>query len=117
MRNISRWTLVRDSADGSPSWQPEVGHTLLEMVWETVRLREYPDRPSRLGCLFLWMSEAEARAWHHRKHTLRASSGRLYEVDCYLTRRDFLNLNEKALAKLPQYVEKLLAAAGTDPGG
>ena len=33
------------------------GSVLLEAAWETVRLREFPYRPSRFDCLFLWADE------------------------------------------------------------
>src|SRR5689334_8717958 len=41
-----------------PGW---TGVVMLELAWETVRLREYPDRPGRLDCLFLWETEPKAR--------------------------------------------------------
>ena len=41
--------------------------SLLEMVWELVRVREFPSRPCRFDALFLWPDEATARAWHYRK--------------------------------------------------
>jgi hypothetical protein len=51
--------------------------TLLEMAWEIVRLREFPELPSRLNCLFFWMDEGAAR----RFHSNRPWPAELYEVE------------------------------------
>lgn len=59
-------------------------HSILELVWELVRAREFPARPSRLDVLFLWQGEAHARAWHHRQDILGPGTGSrrgLYEVE------------------------------------
>lgn len=40
----------------------------LELVWEVVRLREYPHLPSRLDSRFLWADETMARQWHYLRH-------------------------------------------------
>ncbi|MBC7807798.1 MAG: DUF2441 domain-containing protein [Akkermansiaceae bacterium] len=48
-----------------------------ELVWEVVRLREFPNRPSRLDCLFLWERELDARDWFSR----RTWPSSLYEVE------------------------------------
>ncbi len=68
---VVNWTVVRSEADGRFVLEQPLGHqALLEVVWEMVRLREFPNRPSRLDSLFLWSSEEEARAWHYRQHIL-----------------------------------------------
>ena len=51
--------------------------TLLEMTWETVRLREFAHCPSRLQCLFLWESEDHVRDFASR----RPYNVGLYEVE------------------------------------
>ena len=60
-------------------------HTsILDLVWELVRAREFPSRPSRLDVLFLWPGEAHARAWHHHQDILGPGTGSrrgLYEVE------------------------------------
>lgn len=56
-----------------PAW---AGVALMEMTWEVVRLREFPERPSRLSCLFLWENEAQARDFYSR----RPWPAGLYEV-------------------------------------
>ena len=43
------------------------GHALQELAWETVRANEFPDRPSRLSCLFFWRTEGQARDFHSRR--------------------------------------------------
>lgn len=53
------------------------GASLLELGWEVVRLREFPHRPSRLDCLFLWLDEQVARDFHTR----RPWPTTLYEVE------------------------------------
>lgn len=50
---------------------------LVELVWETVRLREFPHRPSRLDCSFFWTDEQAARDWLAR----RTWPSCLYEVE------------------------------------
>ena len=52
------------------------GRILLEVVWETVRLREFPDRPSRFDCLFLWTDERVARRFNSKRADVE-----LYEVE------------------------------------
>lgn len=81
LEHIQRMVLARQSPEGRLIWGPEVLHVLLELACETVRLREFPPRPSRLDCLYLWANEATARAWHYRKHVLQGSTAGLYEVE------------------------------------
>lgn len=58
-------------------------HALEEMILEVARLREFPDRPSRLDCLYLWEEEARARDFYSRRpHTTG-----LYEVEVVECRR------------------------------
>ena len=57
---------------------------ILELVWELVRAQEFPSRPSRFDVLFLWQSEAHARAWHYRQTILGPETGSergLYQVE------------------------------------
>lgn len=61
------------------------GSSLLELAWETVRLREFPHRPSRLDCLFLWRKEETARDFHSR----RPWPTELYEVEIVQCARVF----------------------------
>ena len=51
--------------------------SLLELTWEIVRLNEFPERPSRLQCLFLWQQESRARDFASR----RPHPVELYEVE------------------------------------
>lgn len=52
------------------------GSVLLEVAWETVRLREFPYRPSRFDCLFLWTDESVARRFNSKR-----ADAELYEVE------------------------------------
>ena len=52
------------------------GSVLLEVAWETVRLREFPYRPSRFDCLFLWTDERAARRFNSKRAGVE-----LYEVE------------------------------------
>ena len=58
--------------------------SILDLVWELVRAREFPSRPCRFDVLFLWQGEAHARAWHHHQDILGPETGSrrgLYEVE------------------------------------
>lgn len=57
-----------------------------ELVWEVVRLREFPGRPSRLDCLFFWQTESKARDWL----SFRTWPSALYEVEVIEHRASFL---------------------------
>ena len=57
-----------------------------DLVWEVVRLREFPDRPSRLDCMFFWQTESDARNWL----ALRTWPSALYEVEVIEHRASFL---------------------------
>ena len=86
---VSSWTLARSGSGGQQELTPEATHVLLELAWEMVRLQQFPDRPRRLDSLFLWADEVAARAWHYRKHTLRAATAGLYEVEVLICERVF----------------------------
>ena len=91
--------MARSATDGQFVLELHGDMALREVVWEMVRLREFPDRPSRLDSLFLWSDEEEARAWHYRKHILpppdspqtdrptTAGIAGLYEVEVVACRR------------------------------
>lgn len=79
--HVESMTLARRSPDGALTWDAQVLHVLLELACEATRLREFPDFPSRLECLFLWEDEEDARAWHYRRHLLQGSNAGLYEVE------------------------------------
>ena len=53
-----------------------MGSVLLEVAWETVRLREFPYRPSRFDCLYLWTDESIARRFNSKR-----ADAELYEVE------------------------------------
>ena len=76
--SVSRKVLCLDGIHG-----PGV---LSELVWEVVRLREFPDRPSRLDCMFFWQTESEARNWL----SFRTWPSALYEVEVIEHRASFL---------------------------
>ena len=57
-----------------------------ELVWEIVRLREFPERPSRLEGMFLWQTESKARDWL----SSRTWPSALYEVEVIEHRASFL---------------------------
>jgi hypothetical protein len=59
---------------------------MLELAWEVVRLHEFPNRPSRLDCLFLWKKEEVARDFHSR----RPWPTGLYEVEVVECSRVFV---------------------------
>ena len=66
------------------------GALMLELAWETVRLREFPHRPSRLDCVFFWPKEESAQRFHSR----RSESTGLYEVEVVECSRVFVaNMN------------------------
>src|SRR5687768_5920872 len=66
--HLERMVLARRNPSDGLDWAAELLHPLLELACESVRLREFPHRPSRLDCLYLWADEAVARSWHYRKH-------------------------------------------------
>ena len=76
--SVSRKVLCLDRIHG-----PGV---LSELVWEVVRLGEFPDRPSRLDCIFLWQTESVARDWL----AIRTWPSTLYEVEVIEHRASFL---------------------------
>ena len=76
--SVSRKVLCLDGIHG-----PGV---LSELVWEIVRLGEFPDRPSRLDCIFLWQTESVARDWL----AIRTWPSTLYEVEVIEHRASFL---------------------------
>ena len=96
---VVNWAVARSATDGQFVLEPHGPMALLEVVWEMVRLRELPDRPSRLDSLFLWSNEEKARAWHYRQHILpppdsphadrptTAGIAGLYEVEVVACRR------------------------------
>ena len=45
----------------------ETGRVMMELAWEIVRLREFPQRPSRLDSLFLWREVCAARRFDSRR--------------------------------------------------
>src|SRR5438105_15198181 len=86
---VKRWPLARRGEDEVLILERDAIHVLLELTWETVRLREFPNRPSHLDALFLCADEAPARAWHYRKHTLRGSQAGLSGVEVMTCERVF----------------------------
>lgn len=58
-------------------------HMLMDMVWEVIRLREFPQHPSRWECLYLWQMESQARHFHSH----RPWPTDLYEVEVVECRR------------------------------
>ena len=67
---VVNWPVARREADRQFVLEPLGHQALLEVVWEMVRLREFPDRPGRLDSLFLWSNEEQARAWNYHQHIL-----------------------------------------------
>ena len=61
-----------------------------ELVWEVVRLREFPQRPSRFDCMFFWQTESDARNWL----SFRTWPASLYEVEVIENRSSFIADNE-----------------------
>ncbi len=62
--NVYQWILAKPNQEGVfENISPD---SLIEFIWEIVRLREFPHLPSRMDCLFLWIDEGAARGWHHR---------------------------------------------------
>ena len=85
-----------------------------ELVREVVRLREFPERPSRLDGIFLWQTESKARDWP----SFRTWPSALYEVEVIEQRASFFAdiigiLASRGLDKLlasglqPERVEEL----------
>ena len=121
---VVNWPVARSEADGRFVLE-RLGHqALLEVVWEMVRLREFPDRPSRLDSLFLWSNEEEARAWHYRQHILpppdSPQPGRLkttgvaglYEVEVVACRRSCIaNMNLISYLNDSETVDSLMKRA------
>ena len=123
-KQVVNWPVARSEADGRFVLE-RLGHqALLEVVWEMVRLREFPDRPSRLDSLFLWSNEEEARAWHYRQHILpppdSPQPGRLkttgvaglYEVEVVACRRACIaNMNLISYLNDDETVDSLMKRA------
>lgn len=86
----------------------ETGVTMMELAWEVVRLREFPDRPSRLDCLYLWEREAKARDFHSR----RPWPTGLYEVEVIECHRVFVaDMNLISYFEEPETVASLMNRA------
>ena len=123
-KQVVNWPVTRSEADGRFVLE-RLGHqALLEVVWEMVRLREFPDRPRRLDSLFLWSNEEEARAWHYRQHILpppdSPQPGRLkttgvaglYEVEVVACRRACIaNMNLVSYLNDGETVDSLMKRA------
>ena len=121
---VVNWTVARSEADGQFVLE-RLGHqALLEVVWEMVRLREFPDQPSRLDSLFLWSNEEEVRAWHYRQHILpppdsphadrptTAGIAGLYEVEVVACRRSCIaNMNLISYLNDSETVDSLMKRA------
>jgi Protein of unknown function (DUF2441) len=111
-RRIESWILARRGQDGGLLWQSEATHAVLELAWETVRLREYPERPSRFDCIFLWASEDAARHWHYRREVLGGIVAGLYEVEVVTCERVFLaDLNLISYFEDAETIATLMARA------
>ena len=121
---VVNWPVARSEADGRFVLEPLGHQALLEVVWEMVRLREFPDRSSRLDSLFLWSNEEEARAWHYRQHILpppdSPQPGRLkttgvaglYEVEVVACRRACIaNMNLISYLNDDETVDSLMKRA------
>ena len=86
-----------------------------ELVWEVVRLREFPDRPSRLDCMFFWQTESEARNWL----SFRTWPSALYEVEVIehraslLTDMNRMELSSEVVAALGMMDQARRYWAGT----
>ena len=62
----------------------ETGRAMLELAWETVRQREFPNRPSRFECLFLWPEASAARRFDSHREACE-----LYDVEILECSRAF----------------------------
>lgn len=62
----------------------ETGRVTMELAWETVRLREFPQRPSRFDCLFLWPEASAARRFDSHREACE-----LYDVEILECSRSF----------------------------
>ena len=60
------------------------GRVMLELAWETVRLREFSHRPSRFDCLFLWPEASAARRFDAHREACE-----LYDVEILECSRAF----------------------------
>lgn len=60
------------------------GRVMMELAWETVRLREFPHRPSRFDCLFLWPEASAARRFDSHREACE-----LYDVEILECSRAF----------------------------
>ena len=67
----------------------------LELIWEVVRLREFPHLPSRIDSRFLWANETMARQWHYLRHV----RNRINQVEDSRSAR----MTVKAKEILPRY--------------
>jgi hypothetical protein len=88
----------------------ETGSMLLELGWEMVRCREFPERPSRWDCLFLWQQEVQAR----RFHRYRPWPTSLYEVKIIECNRVFVaNMDLISSFDIQETVAKIWTRART----
>ena len=62
----------------------ETGRVMMELAWETVRLREFPHRPSRFDCLFLWPEASAARRFDSHREACE-----LYDIEILECSRAF----------------------------
>jgi Protein of unknown function (DUF2441) len=63
---------------------PSEGYNLVrELVWENIRLQEFPDEPSRQRCLWVTQTEDQARAWGGADQRIvrGRATGRVLQVD------------------------------------
>lgn len=73
-----------DSLAVTVSNAAETGRVMMELAWETVRLREFPQRPSRFDCLFLWPEASAARRFDSHREACE-----LYDVEILECARAF----------------------------
>ena len=62
----------------------ETSRVMMELAWETVRLREFPQRPSRFDCLFLWPEASAGRRFDSHREECE-----LYDVEILKCARVF----------------------------
>lgn len=85
--HLMRQVLIEVETDSFAVTVPdaaETGRVMLELAWETVRLREFPHRPSRFDCLFLWPELNAARRFDSHREACE-----LYDVEIVECSRAF----------------------------
>ena len=91
------WDVLTDQGPFAP-WR-----LASELIFETVRLKEFPNRPSRLECAYVWDDEAEARKSMHESPGTRLEEVEIIDPDALRFRADFFLVSAFARFRQPTH--------------